>query len=217
MTTPEKDQEKAAPIEATRPTSPSAGDCAVHRPEEDIANKPLLKVRPMGSRTSADSPKPSVRGGTLFRPAERPFEPRPAEARPPEADKEETPSRSDSHADEQAPDVRFAYATHRSAPADEEAEKAELAALTGRKAEREISTGLLLGVALIVVALVGGIFVVRLNKKVTTLEQRLAKLETPRAPAAVLKPPAPAPRVQPAAKPVTRDAKPRTVSATRPR
>jgi hypothetical protein len=70
------------------------------------------------------------------------------------------------------------YATHRPAPADEAAEKAHLAAVTGqRPKERELSTGFLIGVGLIVLALIGGVSIVRLEKHVQRLEQRVSQLE----------------------------------------
>ncbi|MCD6416695.1 MAG: LapA family protein [Planctomycetes bacterium] len=76
-------------------------------------------------------------------------------------------------------DERYPYATYRSAPPGEEAEMEELAAIAGVKRGREVSAGFLLGVALIIVALVGGLWMGRLQKKITSLENRLSQLEEP--------------------------------------
>jgi hypothetical protein len=212
MTPPEKEEEKIAPVAEVRSESSGSNDSSVHRPEEDIANKPQLKVRPIGSRASADSPKPTVRGGTLFRSPEKPSASWAAEAPPPDVLTEDAVPKKAAPAAQEAAEVRFPYATHRTAPPDEKAEKAELAALTGPKAEREISTGLVLGLALIAVALVSGVFTVRLMKKVGALEQRLSKLERPDARATVTSPQAPVAKAQPASKPGLRETRTRTVS-----
>lgn len=72
------------------------------------------------------------------------------------------------------------YATHRSAPANEEAERAQLAALTGQKVkvqERQISTGFLLGAGLIALLLVGGVVIARMENHVRRLDNRIGLLE----------------------------------------
>jgi hypothetical protein len=212
MAAPEKEEESTEPVAEVRPEGQENNDPAVHRPDEEIANRPQLKVRPIGSRPGTDSPKPTVRGGTLFRSADKPPDARASEAKPTDAVREDAAPRKAAPAPQETAEVRFPYATHRPAPPDEKAEKAELAALTGAKAEREIPTGLVLGLALIVVALVGGVFTVRLSKKVGALEQRLTRLERPEARATVTNPQAPAAGTLPAAKSGTREARPRTVS-----
>jgi hypothetical protein len=74
------------------------------------------------------------------------------------------------------------FATHRPAPPDDEAEEAQLAAVTGRKVEareRQISTGFLIGAGLIVMLLVGGVVLARMEKHVRGLESRVSALEQP--------------------------------------
>jgi hypothetical protein len=151
--------------------APAGDDTLVRRPADDIPHKPQLKVRPIGSAKEADAPAPAVRGGTLFE------SPKPSGAEPPaDAGGQPAPRHvSPPPRDEQ--DVRYAYATHRPAPPDEEAEKKELAAVTGRKPDREFSTGFVLGVALILAVLVGGILIARLQNKVGALEQRVSRVE----------------------------------------
>lgn len=216
MTTPEREEEKIAPVGEASSESSGTNDPAVHRPDEEIADRPQLKVRPIGSRTSAEPQKPTVRGGTLFRGADKPSEARDPGAKPSDVLTEDTMPRKARPAAQEAAEVRFPYATHRSPPPDERAEKAELAALTGAKAERDISTGLVLGFALIAVALVSGVFTVRLTKRMGALEQRLSKLERSDARAGATSPQTPVSKVQPASKPGLREAKTRTLSSRRP-
>jgi len=217
MTAAEKEEENIGPVSDMRSEGPGTTDSAVHRPDEEIANKPQLKVRPIGSRIPADSPKPTVRGGTLFRSPAKPSETRASEAMPWDDSTEDDPPRKAAPVAQETAEVRFPYATHRSAPADEKAEKAELAALTGAKAEREVPTGLVLGLALIAIALVSGVFIVRLTKKVGALEQRLTKLERPDAHATATSPQMPVAKTLPASKPGLHETRARTVSASRPR
>jgi hypothetical protein len=182
MSAPEKREVTAATQPDAQPQPEDAEEAMViRRPDEDIAHRPHLKVRPMGSRAPAEPAKQAVRGGTLFRPAPKPEEePRPAEAElaaePPEPPQPKSPVPPP----KEEVEVRLAFATHRPPPPDEKAEKEELAAVTGVKQEREVPTALVLGIALIVVAWLCGIFIVRLHKKVSTLETRLTRLEHPR-------------------------------------
>ena len=172
MSEPENEGRTALPAaQANSTAAPAGDDPLVRRPADDIPRKPQLKVRPIGSPKEADAPAPAVRGGTLFE-SQKPSGAEPA------ADAEGAPAaRRVSLPPRDEQDVRYPYATHRPAPPDEKAEKKELAAVTGRKPEREFSTGFVLGVALIVVVLVGGVLVARLQKKVGALEQRVSRME----------------------------------------
>jgi len=136
---------------------------------------PILKVKPLGSRAGGDGTGAAVRRGTLFQ-NDAEGQDETAAGLAEEADKRALLKTIVSSPAPQ-PSVRSPYATYRPAPPDEAAEKEELAAVTGRKAEREVSAGFLLGVALIIVALLGGIAIVRLHKKVDSLERRLASIE----------------------------------------
>lgn len=154
-----------------KPEAGSEQQADLHRPGEDIERPPRLKVKPVGSRSEAEVPGPTVRGGTLFGDQE-------AEG-PPAADApEQRPPKKVVHVRREQGEVRHPYATYRSAPPDEAAEKRELAAIAGSKPPREVSTGFVLGIALIVVALLSGIFIVRLSKKVGALEARITRLES---------------------------------------
>ena len=173
MSEPESEGRTARSAAKTILTTPAAAgdDTLVRRPADDIPHKPQLKVRPIGSAKEADAPAPAVRGGTLFE-SQKPSGAEPA------ADAEGQPApRHVSLPPRDEQDVRHAYATHRPAPPDEKAEKEELAAVTGHKPEREFSTGLVLGAALILAVLVGGILIARLQKKVGALEQRISRVE----------------------------------------
>lgn len=204
MTGTERKEERKAAGAQTRPQGQPvpSDEPAVRRPEEDIAHRPVLKVRPMGSRAAAEPPKPAPRRGAMPSAQDRPEEVKPAvpkqpvpvvaepvplkkveaAAEPPPAKRAEAPvapvapKKVELTAQEET-GTRYPYATYRSAPPDEKAEKRELAALTGAKAEREISTGLVLGLALIVLALLCGVFIVGLGKRVRALERRVSRLE----------------------------------------
>ncbi len=139
----------------------------LHRPGDEIEETPRLKPKPVGSRTEEEKAGPATRGGTLFgtpnQDGTRPPEKLPKKIKFPRRIRDE---------------VRSPYATYRPAPPDEAAEKQEVAAISGRPVEREVSAGFLLGIALIIVALIGGIMIVRLGKKVGVLEQRISRLES---------------------------------------
>jgi len=204
MSAPEKKEVAAVsqPEVRTQPVDAVSAGTELRRPDEDIAHRPHLKVRPMGSRAPAEPAKQAVRGASLFRPAEKPEEeakPSPTVSTAEPADEPKT--KNSVPPPEQDVGARLAFATHRPAPPDEKAEKEELAAIAGPKPQREISTPLVLGVALIVVAWLCGIFIVRLHRKVDALETRLTKLEPPRGrTTAVRQQPKPlAPRVRTAA------------------
>jgi hypothetical protein len=71
---------------------------------------------------------------------------------------------------------RYPYATHAPPPPESDEQGAGKPG-AGTSSEREISTGFVLGVALIVVALAAGIFIAGLRKKVNRLESRVERLE----------------------------------------
>lgn len=131
----------------------------LHRPDAEIAGRPRLKVkRP-----------PKAAGG------ERGEE-------EPAAQSPEDGTEQDSDAQQELPRIDpdkgpSPYATHRPPPQDENAEKAELEAVNGEEQAREISSGFLLGIALIVVALIGGILIARMQGKIGALERRVQNLE----------------------------------------
>ncbi|MHC4593007.1 MAG: hypothetical protein ACYS8L_09985 [Planctomycetota bacterium] len=177
-----KKRRKADDVVQTAPAVEEDADDAprVIEPGQDIAHRPHLKVKPIGSRGGGDDDSadmPTVKAGTLFAGQEASGESGAAQ------------EGADSAADGGAAtrrvilpmpgvaELRFPYATYRSAPADEDAEKVELAALTGTRREREVSAGFLLGVALIIVMLAGGVLIGRLQKRVGSLESRLRILE----------------------------------------
>ena len=161
----------------TRPAAPQSPAVAANlrRPGDDIPNRPQLKVRARTRETGdvADSaatlrriqrktaaPEPSVEAPEVVPEAEMAIREAKTLVMPPAPEPGRNP-----------------FATHGPPPPDEKAEEAELAALTDRKAERTVSTGFLLGVGLIVVVLVGGIWLSRLGDKVTALENRLNRIE----------------------------------------
>lgn len=126
---------------------------------EDAADQPALKVK-----------KPRVRAGALFQPEDD------------TSDAAET-GEGEKQAKKKSAKVvipplegRYPYATHAPPPpeSDEQGGKKPGA---GPTSEREISTGFVLGVALIVVALAAGIFIAGLRKKVSRLQSRVERLE----------------------------------------
>ncbi len=163
----------------------------IHRPADEIADRPQLKVKPISHEdaveaaaeagSEATGQSATAQAATII--VEQPE----ADTAPgaavemPEAEEAATADaprkvsrlpRIDPNRD---PSL---YATHRPAPPDETAERAQLAAATGRVAKgREISAGFLIGVALIVLALVGAVTIVRLEKHVRRLESRISALE----------------------------------------
>lgn len=177
----------------------------LHRPSDEIADKPQLRVQPLVRADAVDeAPEPTeaeARAATIV------MEPVEAAAVEALAGAEEEPAGGAAAGDapvgddpepaepDQAPMAEAPrklarlpridlsrdpslYATHGPAPADEAAEKAHLAAVTGQKAkEREFSTGFLLGVALIVLTLIGAVSIVHLEKRVQRLESRVSQLE----------------------------------------
>ena len=143
----------------------------LHRPTDDLKELPRLKPKPVGSRPEAEVSTPPVRAGTLFAVEH-------GKGVADSADAAREPSKKVVLRKIEEGAGRSVYATHRLAPPDERAEKEEVGAIGGRRSERTVSTGFLLGVALIVVVLLGGVFIVRLSKKVGALEKRVSHLET---------------------------------------
>ncbi|MHC4789357.1 MAG: hypothetical protein ACYS8K_09180, partial [Planctomycetota bacterium] len=72
---------------------------------------------------------------------------------------------------------RYPWATYRSPPPDEAAEREELVAAGETVQEREISAGFVLGIALVVITLACGMLIGRLQRKVRSLENRIGMLE----------------------------------------
>lgn len=154
----------------------------VRRPDEHI-QRPRLRVKRKEGREGA---APKVRRAPEAPPPEEPQQPAPeAQAAAPvkiEAPAAAQPAEAGPPRHVPPPagddDPRFRYATYRAAPADEPASKwSWLTGLFTRDGGREISTGFVLGVALVVVILIGGIWLARLGNKVGRLEQRLTQLE----------------------------------------
>jgi hypothetical protein len=155
----------------------------VRRPDEHI-RRPQLRVKLKEGR-------PAVERSARRAPEAAPEAPEPAPAAPaavPEPAHAEEPAQAAPHPTpapaRQVPppaggdDPRFRYATYRTAPHDEPASRwRQLAARITRDGTREISTGFVLGVALILVILIGGVWVARLSNRVSMLEQRLVRLE----------------------------------------
>jgi cobalamin biosynthesis Mg chelatase CobN len=175
--------------QTTTRSSDASSEDNVRRPDQDI-RRPRLRVKPVGSRDGSAPQQAQKRNGTLFE-GDADAGPRAEE----EASQGESPrpaqqTASDDSDGEQAAEPRkvvvpplegrYPYATYRSAPSEDEAEEAEERKAPGRTgSEREISAGFLLGVALVVVVLVGGIWLARLQNKVGNLEARISQLEGP--------------------------------------
>jgi len=160
----------------------------LHRPDDEIAEKPRLIVKPVGSRQESTEAKPGLRAGTLYAaegepapeapPSAEPVAEAQAEAQAAEPAEQETPRPSGKLPRIEPNRKPLLYATHRPPPKDEKEEQEQLAAITGRQAEqREVSAGFLLGVALIVVVLIGGIMLSRVQKRLRRLEARISLLE----------------------------------------
>ncbi len=144
--------------ETTKPTV--EGEKAAGRRSEEAPERPALKVK-----------QPSVKAGTLFQP------------------EDDSADEGQARGGESAPEEegkkivmpplegRYPYATHAPPPPDPEAERQNDKARAGASSEREISTGFVLGIALIVLSLVAGIFILGLRKKVRRLESRVEHLE----------------------------------------
>ncbi|MFO7957942.1 MAG: hypothetical protein R6X33_12675 [Candidatus Brocadiia bacterium] len=177
--------------QATTRSSDASSEDNVRRPDQDI-RRPRLRVKPVGSRDGSAPQQAQKRNGTLFE-GDADAEP-PAEEQAPqgESPRPAQPAASDESDGEQAAERRkvvvpplegrYPYATYRSAPPEDEAAEAEESkSPAGAVSEREISAGFLLGVALVVVVLVGGIWLARLQNKVGNLEARISQLEGPTA------------------------------------
>ena len=150
----------------------------LHRPGDDIPNRPRLKVKQQGEPKEApspDAPRPATLRGTLFGP-QKGDSPLPADMSPQDVSEDEKSVR-EAKTVVVPPPNGYPFATHRPPLPDEKAEKAELAAITGRKVERDVSTGFVLGIALVVIMLVGGVLIAKLGNKVAALETRVHKLE----------------------------------------
>ncbi len=176
--------------DTTTGSSNVQADRNVRRPDQDI-RRPRLRVKPVGSRDGAAARQARKRNGTLFEgeadsttsteettaqgDAARPEQPSPAEESAPDED-----APKDKKVVVPPLQRQYPYATYRSAPTDPEDEAPEQKQASAKPfAEREISTGFLLGVALVVVVLVGGIWVARLQNRVAGLEARISQLEGP--------------------------------------
>ena len=160
MTTAEKDEQDSGA--EPRPN--------LHRPTDDIEELPRLRPRPIGSRSEGRAPKPPVRAGTLF--AAEQGQGAAGPASPPTERSKKVVLRK---VEEQA--GHSAFATHQPAPPDERAEAEVVRAIAGQRPQKTVSAAFVLGVALIVVVLVGGVSLVRLGKKVGALETRVSHLE----------------------------------------
>lgn len=165
----------------------------LRRPGDDIPNRPRLKVRARAAAVDVATPRPSVRRSAP-EPAPQGDVPKPVNEADEPVSESEKAIREAKTLVVPPPSLeggRYPFATHAPAPPDEEAEQAELDALAHRKPERMISTGFLLGIALIVVVLVGGMWIGRLGKKVAALENRVNRIEGQQVHTAALDLPAP--------------------------
>jgi len=160
------------------PVVPDAGSSAepeLHRPDEEIPNRPRLKPKPVGSRQDVAAAGPVLKGGTLVDGPE-PSAPGGEAPQPGPPKKVALPRVQDPAA--------LAYGTYRSAPHKATASQNAPATAPRPDEERRVSTGFVLGIALIVVVLLGGIWLARLSTRTRSLESRIAKLEAA-APAAL--------------------------------
>ncbi len=171
----EQEEARKAPIQST-----------LHRPADEIADRPQLKVKPLSREGDAEeapeteAEAPTQAATVIVEPPEADAAPLTPAEMPPvdEAPMDEAPRRVSKLPRIEPNREPSLYATHRPAPPDQAAEKAQLAAACGGKArEREISAGFLIGVAMIVLALIGAVVVVRLEKHVQRLESRISALE----------------------------------------
>lgn len=170
------DRSPSGPKAASKRSKPDPSATPQVHSEEDASRRPELKARPIGSRRKAGPAKPGVRGGTLFQgqSATEGGASTTAESAP----ERTAPVKRVVLPAQEGGEARYPFATYRPAPPDEKAEVEELAAVTGAKPAREVSTGFVLGIALIVVALLSGIFIVRLGKRVNSLEKRVSRLDS---------------------------------------
>lgn len=159
--------------------SPEAVDSSqskgVRQPAVAPASRPVLKVRPVGSR-APEAPKTAVRAGSLYTP-DSPEAPAEGEAKDADAPQLRHEMNTMIVPPISNADPRLAYATHRAAPPEEKAKQPQPVGVAADAAGPRFSAGFILGVALIVVALLSGICLVRLGKRVGSLEQRISTLE----------------------------------------
>ena len=145
----------------------------------------LLEPEP----TPEEAPEPTADAGTPAR-AEADAEPdQEPSATPSEQEPEQEPAAAKKDAKMVEPHMqpgamKYPYATHAPAP-QEEGGSAD-----GPAGEQRVSTGLVLGVLIIIAALIVGISIIRLNSRVRELENRVTKLE-PLPPLVPEEPPAP--------------------------
>jgi len=152
----------------------------LHRPTDDVNDRPSLKVKPRGSRDGDPAPA-EQRAEEPTQAAEEPSgaeEPKPAEASGSPAEKGPAkPRKKVSLPPREEVEARQAYATYRPAPAGKAGERKQLATVNRGAGEREISAGFVLGVALILVATIAGVLIMRLRARVGRLETRVQELE----------------------------------------
>jgi len=143
-----------------------------------VRQRPALKVKPLGSRGETPPAGVGLKAGSLFSAAG---------GRPNDVSEEAGPGPA-KRIVLRPPEARSAriLATYGPAPADQRAEREQVAAFGAAPGERCVSAGFILGVALIAVSMLGGIFIARLSRKVGELQQRVARLEASGPRAAVL-------------------------------
>jgi hypothetical protein len=137
----------------------------LHRPDDEIRDRPSLKVKPAKHRDASG-------GKAAAKPVKA--------ATPASAKQKKQPKKQAKKISLPPPEeveMRYAFATHRPAPPDRSGEKKELASVNASVGRREVSTGFVLGVALIVAVLLAGILIARLQSRVGALEHRLSLLE----------------------------------------
>ncbi len=149
--------------------------------------RPVLKAMPVGSRIAAEERTTGVRAGSLYSPEDAAG----GGAQSAPAGNDQSEPRKVVVPPLEQRDSRFDYATYRTAPDQTEASSEKKSVAPVPRGERRISTGFVLGTALIVIALISGIALVRLHKKVRALEQRISAIEDGRAPGFAQAHPAP--------------------------
>jgi len=172
------DDEQTAP-----PPVDSAGEEGRHmqvklpsEPEEPAGEDELDIAIPEPETAPEEAPEPTADAGT---PADAEAD---AESdqelpeTPSEQEPEEEPAAAKKDAKMVEPHMQpgamtYPYATH--APAPQEEGKS----VGGPAGEQRVSTGLVLGVLIIVAALIVGLSIIRLNSRVRELENRITKLE----------------------------------------
>ncbi len=154
----------------------------------DAEDRPRLRAKPVGTAEgeaeAAEAAEAGKRAGTLFEESDG--------NAPKARSRDEAADKSEAGPSKVVPPLKdYPYATHRPAPrtGEEQEEKgakqpsSPAPEASGEESEAdgelEVSPGFLLGVALVIVVLVGGLWLAHLQGEVNALQSRLEAVETP--------------------------------------